>query len=126
MDTRVEYLEVAQLLQAHPSLKPGQVKWLLTHTALPISGPGTGAGYPQVGPAVNYGGPVGNSNMFLPNAYLLAAYASMMGTTFNSVAWNNVAWDNVGWDNVAWDSVAWDNVGWDNVGWDNVTWLPAN
>jgi serine protease AprX len=117
---------VAQLLQANPSLKPGQVKWLLTHTAQPITGSGTGAGYPQVGPAVNYRGPIGNSNTFLPNAYLLAAYASMAGKTFNSVAWNNVAWDNVGWDNVAWDSVAWDNVGWDNVGWDNVTWLPAN
>ena len=46
---------VAQLLQANPSLKPGQVKWLLTHTAQPITGPGTGAGYPQVGPAVNAG-----------------------------------------------------------------------
>jgi serine protease AprX len=122
---------VAQLLQARPGLKPGQVKWLLTHTARPVSGPGTGAGYPQIGSAGGYSGSVGNSNTWLPNTYLRAAYASLMGVAFNSVAWDNVAWDNVAWDNVAWDNIAWDNVGWNNVGWnnvasDNVTWLPTN
>ena len=94
---------VAQLLQARPELTPGQVKWLLTRTALPVAGPGTGAGYAQVGAAVGYRGRVGNSNTGLvPNAYWAAVYAARKGL------------------------VTWDNVSWDNVSWNNVTWLPTD
>jgi serine protease AprX len=122
---------VAQLLQARPSLTPGEVKWLLTHTALPISGPGTGAGYPQVGAAVQrIGG--GNANTGLvPNNYLAAAYAAKMGLAWDAVSWNTVAWDSVSWDTISWDSVSWNSVSWNSVSWNSVTWdtaawVPAN
>jgi serine protease AprX len=114
---------VAQLLQARPELTPGQVKWLLTRTAAPIVGPGTGAGYPRVGAAVQYRGPLGNSNTNLvPNQYLAAAYAAKKGLA----VWNSVSWDSVSWDSVSWDSVSWDSVSWDSVSWDSVAWLPAD
>jgi len=119
---------VALLLQAHPNLTPGQVKWLLTHTALPIGGAGTGAGYPRVGAAVQRGGP-GNANSGLrPNNYLAAAYAAKVGLTvsWDTVSWDNVSWDTVSWDAVSWDSVSWDSVSWDNVAWDTAAFTPAD
>jgi serine protease AprX len=136
---------VAQLLEARPNLTPGQVKWLLTHTALPVTGPGTGAGYPQVGAAVDFAGKPGTTDTRTPNLYLQVAYAKQMGQTWNSdswnnlswqdvsrdtvswntVSWNNVSWNNVSWNNVSWNSVSWNNVSWNNVSWNNVAFLPA-
>src|SRR5207248_11033939 len=105
------------------ALNPGQAKWLLTHTARAVSGPGTGAGYPQIGAAVDFAGYVSSSNRGIkPNRYVLAAYLTSIGKTLSSVSWNNVSWANVSWDNVSWDNVSWDNVSWDNVSWDNVSW----
>jgi serine protease AprX len=110
---------VAQLLQARPSLTPGQVRWLLLKTAQPVPGVGTGAGYPDAAAAVRYNGSLGNSNSGLvPNNYVAQAYAR----THGAVAWDAVGWDAVGWDAVGWDAVGWDAVGWDAVGWDAVGW----
>jgi serine protease AprX len=110
---------VAQLLQARPTLTPGQVKWLLTHTAQPINGPGTGAGYPRTGAAVQRSG-VGNANSGLvPNNYLAAAYASKVGLT---LSWDTVSWDTVAWDTVSWNTVSWDSVSWNTVSWNTVSW----
>jgi len=109
---------VAQLLQARPSLSPGQVKWLLSRTALHIGGAGTGSGYPRVGAAVQRFG-VGNANAGLaPNKYLAAAYAAKVGLS--------VSWDTVSWDTVSWDAVSWDTVSWDTVSWDTAAFGTAN
>jgi serine protease AprX len=118
----------AQLLQARPGLNPGQVKWLLNHTARPISGPGTAAGYPRVGAAVQRSGG-GNANSGLvPNNYLAAAYAAKVGlsVSWDTVSWDTVSWDTVSWDTVSWDSVSWDSVSWDSVSWDAATFAPAD
>ena len=123
---------VAQLLQARPTLNPGQVKGLLSQTALPVAGAGTGAGYPRVGAAVAYASPVRNTNYGkLPNVYLLAAYAAQTGRAFNTLAWDSVSWDSISWDSISWDSISWDSVAWDSVSWDTVAWdsvsfLPVN
>jgi len=118
---------VAQVLQARPNLNPGQVKWLLTHTSQAVAGPGTGAGYPRVGAAVNYSAPIGTTNTHrLPNLYLLAAYATKTGVAWNSVAWNDVAWNDVAWNDVAWNDVAWNDVAWNDVAWNDVAWLPTD
>ena len=102
----------ALVLQAKPALTPDQVKWLLTRTALPIPGAGTGAGYPQAAPAVRYTGVLDRANRGLtPNRYLQEAYASQNGLA----AWDTVAWDTVAWDTVAWDTVAWDTMNWGSV-----------
>ena len=104
---------VADILQAHPSLKPDQVKWLLQQTAAPISGAGTGAGYPQAAPAVNYTGTVGKANVgLIPNNKIAAAGCATLNNC-DEGNWSTVAWDTVAWDTVAWDTVAWDTVAWD-------------
>ena len=118
---------VAQLLQARPELTPGQVKWLLTHTARPVAGAGSGAGYPDLGAAVNYPYSISSaSSVRLPNVYVQAAYLAQAGKTWNTVSWDSVSWDSVSWDSVSWDSVSWDSVSWDSVSWDSVSWLPAD
>ena len=118
---------VAQLLQARPDLTPGQVKWLLTRTARPVGGPGAGAGYPDLGSAVNYPYRVSSANAGrMPNVYVLAAYLATISKAWNTVSWESVSWDSVSWDSVSWDSVSWDSVSWDSVSWDSVAWLPAD
>src|SRR5207247_4300834 len=59
----------ALLLQAKPSLTPGQVKWLLQRTAKTVpGGQSTGAGYPQANAAVQYTNSLGSSDSGLtPN-----------------------------------------------------------
>jgi serine protease AprX len=120
---------VAQLLQARPRLEPGQVKWLLQRTARPVTGAGTGAGYPRVDAAVRYSGALGNTDRgIVPNRLVRLAAAYLFhqlatdAVAWDSVAWDAVAWDSVAWDSVAWDSVAWDSVAWDSVAWDSVAW----
>lgn len=104
---------VADLLQAHPNLTPDQVKWLLQRTAAPIAGAGTGAGYPQAAPAVNFTGTVARANTGLvpSNRVAAAGCATIQGCSQTN--WSTVAWDTVAWDTVAWDTVAWDTVAWD-------------
>ncbi len=118
---------VAQLLQAHPDLRPDQVKWLLRQTARALPGDGVGAGYPQAAAAARYSGSVDRANGGLRPSHLVAmlGYQQLVGRTnvsWDNVSWDNVSWDNVSWDNVSWDNVSWDNVSWDNVSWDNVSW----
>jgi serine protease AprX len=119
---------VAQLLQARPDLTPGQVKYLLTHTALPVDGPGTGAGYPRLGAALQYGANVPSSNLGLvPNQYLAAAYAAQAGlTTWDTVSWNTVSWNTVSWNTVSWNTVSWNMVSWNSVAWNTVSWGTAD
>jgi serine protease AprX len=113
---------VAQLLQTRSDLTPGQVKWLLTHTALPIAGPGTGAGYPELGAALNFTAQPYTSdfNSHLPNRFLLAALVAKMGLTASSVSWNSVSWNDVSWNDVSWNDVSWNDVSWNDVSWNDV------
>src|SRR5579859_99059 len=113
---------VAQLLQARPTLNPGQVKWLLTNSAQAIAGPGMGAGYPRTGAAVQRTASGTSNSGLVPNNYLAAVYAAKIGL---SVSWDSVSWDTVSWDTVSWDSVSWDSVSWDSVSWDSVSWDTA-
>jgi serine protease AprX len=121
----------ALLLQARPELTPDQVKWLLTRTARPVAGAGTGAGYPQAAAAVGYQGEVGRANRGLvPSVHLQRAYASRVGTAFAENGWDTADWSEVGWDAIAltengWDSTWWDENGWDENGWDVTGWTSA-
>ena len=113
---------VAQLLQARPDLTPDQVKWLLTRTARPVPGPGTGAGYPQAAAAVRYTGAVGRANHGLvPNNYVaLAGYSLLTGA--KNVDWDNVAWNQVPWERVPWGRLSWDSSTWSSSTWSSSTW----
>jgi serine protease AprX len=108
---------VADLLQANPNLTPDQVKWLLQHTAAPISGVGTGAGYPQAAAAVAYRGTVGSANVgVVPNNKIAAAGCATLPGCNSSTNWSTVSWNTVSWNTVSWNTVSWNTVSW------NATW----
>jgi serine protease AprX len=108
---------VADLLQAHPNLTPNQVKWLLQHTAAPLAGVGTGAGYPQAAAAVAYSGAVGSANAgVVPNNKIAAAGCATLPTCTSSTNYSTVSWNTVSWNTVSWNTVSWDTVSW------NATW----
>jgi serine protease AprX len=114
---------VALLAQVHPTLTPDQVKWLLTHTARPLTGnpPGTGAGELDVASAAAFQGSVPRANLgLIPNQLVALTYLAATGQS--GVSWDSVSWDSVSWDSVSWDSVSWDSVSWDSVSWDSVSW----
>jgi serine protease AprX len=114
---------IADLLQARPSLTPGQVKWLLKNTALAVSGPGTGAGYPRLDKALDYTGTIPNANAGLvPNNYLASAYASQNGLT----SWDSISWDTISWNTISWNTISWNSISWNSISWNSVTFLATN
>ncbi len=105
----------ALYLEAHPSIRPSQVKGVLLTTANGLLlQPGAGAGYADAARAVAYNGTIGNANAGLdPNNYLKVMYMQAMGfTTLPTVSWDNVSWDSVSWSSVSWADVSWDAVSW--------------
>jgi serine protease AprX len=129
---------VALLLQARPTLKPDEVKWLLTHTARPMPRvSGVGSGVLDIQAAIALRGRLARANRgLIPNHLVALAYLSQHGddrdvdwdsvsrdaVSWDSVSWDSVSWDSVSWDSVSWDSVSWDSVSWDSVSWDSVSW----
>jgi len=102
----------ALLLQARPDLRPDQVKWLLQATAQPVSGPGTGAGYPQAGAAIRFAGNVERANRGLvPNLHLVQAYLARTGRT----GFVENGWDATGWEENGWDTSRFVENGWDTT-----------
>src|SRR5919199_1730055 len=151
MATGVASGVVALLLQAHPGLKPNQVKAILTGTAAPF-GQSTGVAVP--GPLVGRGAldtqaantaaaaleanrglrvanPAAQTLYTLlygqPLVWKDPAYAGIDWTQVNwaNLVWDDFAWDNLVWDNFAWDTLGWDNFAWDNFAWDSVAWTDA-
>jgi serine protease AprX len=128
---------VALLLQKKPSLKPDQVKSILTDTAHSVSGSSdtVGAGVVDAYAALtsNQIG-VGNTglrpaNTFARNVYELIYGQELswkdpnyMGIDWENLSWDNLSWDNLSWDNLSWDNLSWDNLSWDNLSWDNLSW----
>ncbi len=131
----------ALMLQSNPSLKPDQIKNILTQTARPLSISNldvTGAGLVDAYAAVN--SPLrspANRGLRPSDEFCKAVYPILKGMPLNgvwrdpnyqSINWSNITWDNITWDNITWDNITWDNITWDNITWDtsgsweNVTW----
>jgi serine protease AprX len=149
MSTAVVSGAAALLLEHQPSLKPDQVKKILTATARPFGQAGLPAGAgaglldafaatnsPNLGSAnqgqrmadgaartmysVAYGQPLVWKNLtYLGTNWLPFTWLTL---PWNQAAWDNIGWDNIAWDNIAWDNIAWDNIAWDNIAWDNIAW----
>src|ERR687886_173448 len=121
---------IALLMQAHPSLKPNQVKAILTGTAAPF-GQSTGVAVP--GPLVGRGvldeqaanvaaGALdANRGLRVANPAAQTLYTLLYG---QPLAWkdatlNGIDWSQYNWSNLIWDDFAWDNLNWDDFAWDN-------
>ena len=105
----------ALYLEAHPSIRPSQVKGVLRSTANALLlQAGTGAGYADAERAIAYNGTVGNANAGLdPNNYLKVMFMQAQGfTTLPTVSWDSVSWDSVSWSSVSWADIAWNAVSW--------------
>jgi serine protease AprX len=129
---------VALLLEAHPTLKPDQVKALLTTTAksfgslavptIPVPSPN--AGVANAAAAVAANPPVvAPRGLRLANVAAQALYPVLFGQplswkdpTYAGINWSQVSWTNLIWDNLIWDNLIWDNFIWDNLIWDNASW----
>ena len=109
----------ALYLEAHPGIRPGQLKGVLTTTAhgfglLGAVPAGAGAGSADAASAIAYNGTIGNVNGGLrPNNYLKVMYM----TVHQLLAETTVSWDSVSWDSVSWGSVSWGDINWSAVSW---------
>jgi serine protease AprX len=134
---------IALLLQAHPSLKPNQVKAILTGTAAPfgqstaaaVPGPIAGRGIldQQAASAAlaamgaNYGlrvaDPAAHSLYPLLNGQpLVWKDPTLNGIDWSQYNWSNLVWDDAAWDNLSWDAFSWDSLLWDALAWNDAAW----
>jgi serine protease AprX len=145
----------AQILAAHPSYTPDQVKGALMVSAKPdaAAAPGSlGVGEMQMGRAVLRLSPP-NPNLALDQFVRIApgdtsqsfdaqswfntakanpswdavswSSAAWSGADFSAVAWSDVSWQTVSWETVAWSDVSWADVAWSDVAWSDVSWEDA-
>jgi serine protease AprX len=145
----------AQILAAHPSYTPDQVKGALMVSAKPdaAAAPGSlGVGEMQMGRAVLRLSPP-NPNLALDQFLRIApgdtspsfdaqswfntakanpgwdavswSSSAWSGAEFDAVSWSDVSWQTVSWQTVAWSDVAWEDIAWSDVAWSDVSWEDA-
>ena len=133
----------AQILAAHPSYTPDQVKGALMVTAKPdpSAAPGSlGVGEMQMTKAVLRSVTPPNPNLgldqfvhvalgdtspsFDAHAWFNTAKANPAwdAVSWSSVAWSDAAWSAVAWSDVSWETVSWETVAWSDVSWEDVAW----
>jgi serine protease AprX len=115
----------AQLLIAHPTWTPDQIKGALMQRAR----------YIREAPAGSAG--VGEINAFRssllsappnPNASLNKFLnVNTSGTTeFNGTAWYAAAKSSASWDSASWSDASWSDVSWSDASWSDVSWSDAS
>jgi serine protease AprX len=120
----------AQILTAHPSWTPDQVKGALmvTATAAPSAAPlSVGVGVVDVAKAVALSN-APNPNVAL-NKYLVAE-SDGSGKVFDAAAWastarTDAAWASAAWSSAAWSSAAWSSAAWASAAWSSAAWASA-
>jgi serine protease AprX len=121
----------AQILSAHPSYTPDQVKGVLMATARPTPRSpmfSTGVGEITASKAIAWNDryrTAPNPNKALDES--LKADTAAGGQVFDAVSWYDaatasVSWDSVSWNDVSWQDVSWNDVSWQDVSWDDVSW----
>jgi serine protease AprX len=121
----------AQVLAAHPSWTPDQVKGALMLTARPAPSAAplsAGVGVIDLQKAVAVSNPP-NPNLAL-NKYLVSASGGS-GKVFDSASWANTAkadasWANASWSSASWSSASWSSASWASASWANASWASAS
>jgi serine protease AprX len=120
----------AIVFQAHPTWTPGQVKWVLEHTARAVAG--SAAGELDVNAAVNYQGTPPDANAGLAastfgfdawvNDQLNGNHSGWKQATWNQATWNGNSWKPDDWHQATWNSNAWSQATWNQSTWNQATW----
>jgi serine protease AprX len=116
----------AQILAAHPSWTPDQVKGALMLTARPANdaAPGSvGVGVIDAGKAVAVTNPP-NPNAAL-NKYVVSASGGS-GKVFDAASWASVAQSNASWASASWASASWASASWSSASWASASWASAS
>jgi subtilisin family serine protease len=116
----------ADILAAHPSWTPDQVKGALmlepraTPSAAPFS---TGVGEVNAAEAAEVDSPP-NPNAAL-NHFLVPDPEGGPLPVFDAAAWADAAKANPAWDDAAWTGAAWTDPAWTSAAWTSAAWTDA-
>ena len=117
----------AQILSAHPSWTPDQVKGALMVTARPAGGAAplsVGVGIVDVAKAVALTS-APNPNLAL-NAFLVPDQAGGSVPVFDTASWANTALANASWASASWANASWASASWSSASWANASWASAS
>ena len=117
----------ANLIAAHPSWTPDQVKAVLMVTAKPVGNApkgSIGVGELNAGRAATYSKTPANPNRTL-ESFLLS------GSVFNAVGWNaavkaNASWNAASWSDASWGEASWSLASWADASWSAASWADAS
>ena len=116
----------AQILAAHPSWTPDQVKGALMLTAKPAAGAAplsVGVGVVDVQKAIAVSSPP-NPNLAL-NKFLVSASGGS-GKVFDAASWASSAQADASWASASWASASWASASWSSASWASASWASAS
>jgi serine protease AprX len=115
----------AQILSAHPTWTPDQVKGalMLTASKTPSAAPlSEGVGIVDVAKAVALTS-APNPNLAL-DQFVLADGSG--GLVFDSASWASAARANASWASASWSSASWASASWSSASWASASWSDAS
>jgi serine protease AprX len=117
----------AQLLAAHPTWTPDQLKGVLMLSARPA--PNTpkgsiGVGELNAAKAAAYAKTIPNPNASLESFML-------PGNVFDATTWNakvaaNASWNTASWGDASWGDASWSAASWGDASWSAASWADAS
>jgi serine protease AprX len=116
----------AQILSAHPTWTPDQVKGalMLTASKTPNAAPlSQGVGIVDVAKAVAVSS-APNPNLAL-NKFLVTDPVSG-GKVFDSASWASTASANASWASASWSDASWASASWSSASWASASWASAS
>jgi serine protease AprX len=115
----------AQILSAHPTWTPDQVKGalMLTASRTPNAAPlSQGVGIVDVAKAVALSG-APNPNAAL-NRFVTTGVTG--GKAFDAASWASTASANASWASASWSDASWASASWNSASWASASWASAS
>jgi serine protease AprX len=132
---------VAQILAAHPTWTPDQVKGalMLTASRTPSAAPlSEGVGIVDIAKAAALGSapnpnaalrafvkpdPQGTGPMFDAASWASTAKAN---ASWASASWSDASWASASWSSASWASASWASASWASASWSDASWSDAS
>jgi serine protease AprX len=117
----------AQILAAHPTWTPDQVKGalMLTASRTPAAAPlSEGVGVVDIAKAVAVGS-APNPNLAL-RAFVKPDPLGGTGRVFDGASWASTAKANASWASASWSDASWASASWSSASWASASWASAS